>query len=86
MNPVSAEVWENKEIATGIFRLKLRPYGPAPRVRPGQFFMIGLARGWDPLLRRPLSLLEPDSLPRSGPGPGFGWPPDDLKKKSSISA
>lgn len=58
MDPVSAEIWENREIATGIFRLKLRPYGPAPRVAPGRFFMIGVGAGTDPLLRRPLSHLS----------------------------
>jgi len=57
LDPVSAEIWENKEIATGIYRLKLRPYGPAPRVAPGRFFMIGVGPGTDPLLRRPLSHL-----------------------------
>lgn len=57
MNPQSAEVWENKEIATGIFRLKLRPYGPVLHVDPGRFFMLGLGGGHDPLLRRPLSHL-----------------------------
>jgi dihydroorotate dehydrogenase electron transfer subunit len=57
VNPVSAEIWENKEIATGIFRLKLRPYGPVLPVAPGRFFMIGLGPGRDPLLRRPLGHL-----------------------------
>jgi len=57
LDPVSAEVWENKEVASGIFRLKLRPYGPAPRVAPGRFFMLGVGQGLDPLLRRPLGHL-----------------------------
>jgi dihydroorotate dehydrogenase electron transfer subunit len=57
VNPVSAEVWENKEICPGVFRLKLRPYGPVPAVAPGRFFMLSVARGLDPLLRRPLGHL-----------------------------
>lgn len=54
MNPTSAEVWENRELSTGIFRLKLRPYGPARHFEPGRFFMLGMNHGQDPLLRRPL--------------------------------
>lgn len=57
MNPVSAEIWENKEIVTAIYRLKLRPYAPVRHVDPGRFFMIRVGRSYDPLLRRPLSHL-----------------------------
>lgn len=57
MDPVSAEIWDNREVATGVFRLKLRPYGPVPRTAPGQFFMLGLSHDRDPLLRRPLGHL-----------------------------
>lgn len=58
MNPVSAEVWENREVAGGIYRLKLRPLGPAPHVAPGRFFMVQVGQGHDPLLRRPLGHLR----------------------------
>ena len=57
MDPVSAEIWKNQEMATGIFRLQLRPYAPVRHVAPGRFFMIGLSTGYDPLLRRPLGHL-----------------------------
>jgi len=57
LNPISAQVCEQTEVAAGIFRLKLRPCAPVPRVAPGRFFMIGLGPGHDPLLRRPLSHL-----------------------------
>ena len=54
MDPISVEIRENREIATGIFRLRLLPSTPLEEVRPGSFFMVGLGEGNDPLLRRPL--------------------------------
>jgi len=58
MNATSAELWRQEEVATGIFRLQLRPYGPVRHVEPGRFFMLGIGLGHDPLLRRPLSHLR----------------------------
>lgn len=62
MNPISAEIHEHKEIAGGIFRLKLRPYAPVGSIDPGRFFMVGVGGGNDPLLRRPLSHLRNSTL------------------------
>ncbi|MFO8055881.1 MAG: dihydroorotate dehydrogenase electron transfer subunit [bacterium] len=58
MNPVPAEIKENRQEAPGIFRLVLELKQETTEARPGQFFMIRTAKGRDPLLRRPLGLLK----------------------------
>ncbi len=58
MNPVVARVVENRRAARGIYRLKLEVDGPSTLIEPGRFFMVGAGPGFDPLLRRPLSLLQ----------------------------
>ncbi len=55
--PFQAEVRENREVAPGIFRMKLLPQEELSQVLPGRFFMLKAGRGHDPLLRRPLSHL-----------------------------
>jgi len=59
LDPFDAEVVENKEVAGGIFLLRLRPSVKTAAPAPGQFFMVGVGQGTDPLLRRPLGWLGP---------------------------
>lgn len=58
MNPEKAKVVDNREVAPGIYRLALEAGEGSGEVAPGRFFMIGVGLGFDPLLRRPLSLLD----------------------------
>jgi len=51
-----AEILINKEIAPGYFKMALRIEGFAGNVRPGQFLHIRAGMGYDPLLRRPISV------------------------------
>lgn len=50
-----ASVLENVSVADNIFRLRLLSPGIAHLARPGQFVMIKVSDGLDPLLRRPFS-------------------------------
>jgi len=56
-----AEISENKEVASGYFRLVLHSPELARSVRPGQFFMMKVAENYDPLLRRPMGIYKVSS-------------------------
>jgi len=51
-----ATVKENKRIISNHYLLTLHPLKRISRPRPGQFFMISICNGFDPLLRRPFSI------------------------------
>jgi len=51
-----AEVLRQEQLTPEIFRLTLRAPEIAANARPGQFVMIRTSLGYDPLLRRPLSI------------------------------
>ena len=51
-----AEILINKEIAPAHFKMVLRMKGITERIKPGQFLHIRAGSGYDPLLRRPVSL------------------------------
>ena len=51
-------VLENEPIARDTFRLRLDDPAMARAIRPGQFVMIRLASGTDPLLARPFALYD----------------------------
>lgn len=57
----SGEVICNSSLGQGVYLLRLR--APLARVEPGQFIHLRCAWGYDPLLRRPLSVhdFEPQS-------------------------
>ncbi|RIK74351.1 MAG: dihydroorotate dehydrogenase electron transfer subunit [Planctomycetota bacterium] len=55
---VRAEVVENVPLAQATYRLRLRGPEISRRSVPGQFFMLRLADGNDPLLGRPLALYD----------------------------
>jgi dihydroorotate dehydrogenase electron transfer subunit len=50
------EIAFNREIAPGVFYMGLRSPLMASESRPGQFVMVRVGEGIDPLLRRPISL------------------------------
>lgn len=54
----SAAVVENVQLASGTYRIRLHAPELARRVSPGQFLMLRLAGGTDPLLGRPLALYD----------------------------
>ncbi len=54
----SADVIENVEMADGTCRVRLECPDLAARVTPGQFVMLRLSGGDDPLLGRPLAMYE----------------------------
>ena len=51
-------ILENERIARDTFRLRLDDPAMARAIRPGQFLMIRLASGTDPLLARPFALYD----------------------------
>ena len=53
-----ARIDENRKLHKTHNLLTISPLSPIPRFEPGQFLMIGLDRGCDPLLRRPFSVLR----------------------------
>ena len=55
-----AEIISNKEIARGYYRMKVASPKIARGARPGQFVHIRCGEGFDPFLRRPLSILRFD--------------------------
>lgn len=60
-----ATVLENPCVSEGHYCLVLRLPSPQSRPQPGQFYMIQVGEGWDPLLPRPFSVyrvLAPDRL------------------------
>jgi dihydroorotate dehydrogenase electron transfer subunit len=55
---VSATVVENVRLARDTYRIRLQAPELARRIAPGQFLMLRLAGGSDPLLGRPLALYD----------------------------
>lgn len=51
-----AEIVRQEEVAPRIFRLTFRAPEIAAAARPGQFVMVRVSEGLDPLLRRPFSI------------------------------
>jgi len=51
-----ATVKENRKIADNHFLLTLQPSGNAQKPKPGNFYMLSVNMGLDPLLKRPLSI------------------------------
>lgn len=56
MLQTKAEILINKEIAPLHFKMALRVEGFKDRLKPGQFLHIRAGSGYDPLLRRPISI------------------------------
>ena len=54
MKPVPVEVIHNQPVAPAIRRMGLRPQEFLPQATAGQFYMVRVSPGLDPLLRRPL--------------------------------
>ncbi len=52
----SATVTENKKVIKNHYLLTLRPLKRIKKSRPGNFFMISVESGLDPLLKRPFSV------------------------------
>jgi dihydroorotate dehydrogenase electron transfer subunit len=59
-----AQIKENKKVGEGIYRLRLEAPAIAASARPGQFIMLRVSHGLDPLLARPFSIhgVEGDDL------------------------
>src|SRR3990172_4027940 len=53
---MQAGIIQNKELLSGYFLLDVSAKGIGRDARPGQFFMLKVGMGTDPLLRRPFSL------------------------------
>lgn len=53
-----AEVISHTEVAPEHFILTLRPTTIPPEPRPGQFYLLGVGEGLDPLLKRPLGFFN----------------------------
>jgi dihydroorotate dehydrogenase electron transfer subunit len=53
-----ARIEENRELHKTHNLLTISPLSYIPQFEPGQFFMIGLGREYDPLLKRPFSVLR----------------------------
>lgn len=51
-----ATVTENKRLIKNHYLLTLRPLKKIKKCRPGNFFMISMESGFDPLLKRPFSI------------------------------
>jgi dihydroorotate dehydrogenase electron transfer subunit len=56
MGAIWAEVKQNRKVGKGIYRLALHAPAIASQARPGQFVMLRVAHGHDPLLARPFSI------------------------------
>jgi dihydroorotate dehydrogenase electron transfer subunit len=57
----TAQVLENRPLSSVAYRLDLSlPFLKALEASPGQFFMVRTTPGFDPLLRRPFSILSID--------------------------
>ena len=57
-----ATVRENSRILDGYYKMTLHAPVIAQRCRPGQFVFIRVGSGTAPLLRRPISICEADSI------------------------
>ncbi len=66
---IRAAVVENVQLARDTYRVRLACPELARRIVPGQFLMVRLAAGDDPLLGRPLALYD-TWLDDAGAGPG----------------
>lgn len=53
-----AEIIENRRVASDIFKLTVKPLELFLEPLAGQFFMLQVGEGFDPLLRRPLSIYD----------------------------
>ena len=51
-----AQVLSNRNLAAGLLELRLESPRIASAAAPGQFVNVLVAEGWDPLLRRPMSI------------------------------
>ncbi|MFH1854143.1 MAG: dihydroorotate dehydrogenase electron transfer subunit [Candidatus Omnitrophota bacterium] len=56
MKDIKANILSNKEIAPGYFKMALDAPYIAKNAKPGQFVQVRCSDGFDPLLRRPLSI------------------------------
>ncbi len=56
MNSLECRIAENRQVAEAVFLICLEAPEIALRARPGQFVMLRVGRGWEPLLRRPFSI------------------------------
>lgn len=56
MGAIWAEVKENRPVGEDVFRLALNAAAITAKARPGQFVMLRVAHGNDPLLARPFSI------------------------------
>ena len=52
------EILENYEIASGYFKLTIDSAELAEKTKPGQFVMMKVHEGYDPLLRRPMGIYK----------------------------
>lgn len=57
ISDIEGEVLRNEQIIPGCFRISIRPSGPMPPVRPGQFVMLKVP-STDVFLRRPFSVYD----------------------------
>ncbi|MBI4798723.1 MAG: dihydroorotate dehydrogenase electron transfer subunit [Desulfarculus sp.] len=51
-----AAIKENKQVGEGVYRLRLTAPAIAAQAQPGQFIMLRVSHGLDPLLARPFSI------------------------------
>jgi len=58
MRPSRCPVIQARELCAGVFSLWLEAADIAQRVRPGQFLNVKVSNGFDPLLRRPISVCD----------------------------
>ena len=54
MKPVPVEVLHNQALTPVLYRMGLKPLEPMAHAAAGQFYMVRVSPGLDPLLRRPL--------------------------------
>lgn len=54
-----AQVLWNQRVSTAYYRIGLKCRAGLGRIKPGQFVMLRIAEGIDPLLRRPFSIHRP---------------------------
>ena len=74
MKPVPVEIIHNHSLAPRIFRMGLKPLEPIPRAAAGQFYMVRVSPGLDPLLRRPLGHFGYCRAPKSKSSRAKGEP------------
>ncbi|MEE9523445.1 MAG: dihydroorotate dehydrogenase electron transfer subunit [Thermodesulfovibrionales bacterium] len=56
-----AEIIENREVARNIHLIKILSLSPLMNPEPGQFYMLGVAQNYDPLLKRPFCVFDSES-------------------------